>query len=320
LSRAERQPELPVPFVTCGPRFSVWRAHFAAAIRERNLVRRLTSALLGLLALHISPAVAHEKIGSASTVSNKVEGILVGASARNLESGSEVYLNELVRTGDRAVARLVFLDNTDLRLGPKSEVTLDRFVYDPAAGAGSVVVRAGLGIFRFVTGSQRPQNYQIQTPVASIGVRGTIFDLLVRPDRMTVILVSGRILVTTLQGRVVPLTQPGMSITVLASGAVTGPTNWRGPIHVDFANAQFPFFEPVDTAGRPVVKPSSRSEPVADPPPKRRKQIHNFTPERKTHIHIRNPGDRPRVHLGWPHAHKSHGSAVLRWGMLGRRR
>src|SRR5206468_1106817 len=98
---------------------------------------------------------------------------------------------------------------------------LDRFVYDPASGAGAVVVKAGLGIFRFITGTQRSQNYLIQTPIASIGVRGTIFDLLVQSDRVIVILVSGQIQVTTLQGNVIPLVRVGTSLTIFTNGTVS---------------------------------------------------------------------------------------------------
>jgi hypothetical protein len=36
------------------------------------------------------------------------------------------------------------------------------------------------GLVRFVTGSLEKRSYTIRTPIASIGVRGTIFDLLVR--------------------------------------------------------------------------------------------------------------------------------------------
>src|SRR5262249_37385824 len=141
--------------------------------------------------------------------------------------------------------KLIFLDNTNLSVGPASEVALDRFVYDPDKSAGAVVVRTTKGIFRFVTGSQQPQNYLIATPIASIGVRGTIFDLLVMPDRVTILLIDGQVLITTLLGRTVTLSQPGTSITVYANGRVVGPAAWRRPVYVDFASTNFPYFPPV---------------------------------------------------------------------------
>ena len=115
------------------------------------------------------------KIGVASAVSNRVESV-VGGGARPLSVGGDVFARQMVRTGEASAAQLLFLDETSLSIGPSSEVTLDRFVYDPNRGSGNVVLNATRGAFRFVSGSQQPSSYQIRTPVATIGVRGTIFD------------------------------------------------------------------------------------------------------------------------------------------------
>jgi hypothetical protein len=244
-------------------RRTAWRLCPGLAVRKSKTARRFALALVGLAVFAACPAPAQEGIGSAAALRNQVEGITAGRGSQPLQIGSEVYQNELVRTAEASVVQLVFLDSTDLSVGPKSEVTLDRFVYDPDKTAGSVVVRAGQGMFRFVTGTQRKQNYLIATPIASIGVRGTIFDLLVLPDRVTVVLVEGEIAVTTFLGRVVALTEPGQSVTIFASGAVLGPRPWRGKIHVDFANADFPFFGSVPSG--PPVRPA--------PPPVRHTSI-----------------------------------------------
>jgi hypothetical protein len=211
-------------------------------------------ALAGLVDLQAGPSLAQERIGSAPSIRNQVEGIIGGASRAIIVDG-DVYLNELVRTGDDGGARLVFLDDTNLNVGPRSEVTLDRFVYNPGRGTGRVVVRASQGVFRFVTGAQRPQNYMIQTPIATIGVRGTVFDLVVQPDRIVVILISGRIQVTTLQGRVVPVTRPGGAVTIYATGAVRLRPDWTGMTPPNFAA----LFGPVQIAAKPT--PPEPSEP-----------------------------------------------------------
>ena len=46
-----------------------------------------------------------------------------------LAPGDSVYRNEVVRTGADSTAKLVFLDSTNLGVGPISRVTLDKFVY-----------------------------------------------------------------------------------------------------------------------------------------------------------------------------------------------
>jgi FecR protein len=235
----------------------------------------LTLAVWAFIVTQVAPSFAAEGIGSAATVSNRVEGI-VGNDALVLRTGSEVYRNELLRTGAASTAHVIFLDDTNLSVGPSSEVKLDRFVYDPDRSQGAVVVRASRGIFRFVTGSQRPQNYLIVTPIATIGVRGTIFDLLVQPNRIIVILISGQIQIATLFNRRVSLVRPGTSLTVYADGRVVGPLVWRGRIRVDFNGTLFPYFPPVRNAGKRSAPPSRvRGIP--------RGRIHVYRPKAKRH-------------------------------------
>jgi hypothetical protein len=94
------------------------------------------------------------------------------ANARMLSGGSTVYSKELIRTGEAGVADLRFHDNSNLSVGRKSSVRLDKFVYDPNKSAGGVAVEATRGSFRFVTGSQSKGSYQVKTPYGTLGIRG----------------------------------------------------------------------------------------------------------------------------------------------------
>ena len=124
--------------------------------------------LAGLLTLGQSTSLrAQEAIGSATSVKPQAE-----ANARMLSGGSTVYSKELVRTGEVGVADLRFHDNSNLSVGPKSSVRLDKFVYDPNKSAGGVAVEATRGSFRFVTGSQSKGSYQVKTPYGTLGIRG----------------------------------------------------------------------------------------------------------------------------------------------------
>jgi len=129
-------------------------------------------ALAILFALQATASLAADpKIGNATATKNKVEGV-IGGSTQPLAKGSEVYTNETIRTGDAGVADLKFLDDTNLSVGPVSEIRLDKFVYDPTGTTGSVVIEATRGAFRFVTGGQDKKVYQIKTPYGTLGVRG----------------------------------------------------------------------------------------------------------------------------------------------------
>jgi len=79
---------------------------------------------------------------------------------------------ETVRTGDAGQADLRFHDSSNLTVGPKSSVRLDKLVYDPNKSASTVAIQATKGSFRFVTGSQGAGAVQVKTPYGTLGVRG----------------------------------------------------------------------------------------------------------------------------------------------------
>lgn len=164
------------------------------------------------------PAQAAPKVGVASAVRNDVEGIQ-GGSSRSLATGSSVFERELIRTGAESVAQLLFIDQTTLSVGPRSEVTLDRFVFDPSRNAGDVLLSATRGAFRFISGSQNPLNYKISTPNATIGVRGTIISCAV--GSLTCTVEEGGAVIEV--GGVAYTLKAGQSLTVDDNGKVTGP-------------------------------------------------------------------------------------------------
>src|SRR5436309_15814820 len=132
----------------------------------------LASALCGLLALQSTASNAEPRIGVAASTRPNAEA-LSGGTTRTLSDGSEIYANQTVRTGNRGMADLEFIDSTNLGVGPTSEVKLDKFVYDPTGSSGSVVLKATRGKFRFATGSQAKRAYQFDTPDGTLGVHGT---------------------------------------------------------------------------------------------------------------------------------------------------
>lgn len=139
---------------------------------------RLVHAPLLLLALMMAgrDAVADARIGA--VVQRDFTGA-VGIRAGQPESerlfyDHDVFSEERVKTGPGADTRLRFLDDTELTVGGKSNVLLDRFVYDPDSGVGEVAIAFGTGIFRFITGRIRTKEAMIlRVPTATIAIRGT---------------------------------------------------------------------------------------------------------------------------------------------------
>ena len=121
-------------------------------------------------------------IGNTSTVVRTVTGT-VNDDTRVLRFADDLYHNELITTEAESAAEIIFLDESTLSLGPESSIVLDEFVYDPDPSTSSFVVTITQGALRFTSGVLPDEAYKIRTPVATIGVRGTIIDVVV--DRET---------------------------------------------------------------------------------------------------------------------------------------
>ena len=146
------------------------------------------------LAAVVGGASARQNIGSTAAAHNDVSRELSGATGA-LGVGDSVYRDEVVRTGADSTAKLVFLDSTNLGVGPVSRVTLDQFVYVGEVNGQKMTVNLVKGVFRFTTGALDKKAYTISTPIAAIGVRGTVLDIGVQSALTRVTLVEGRALV-----------------------------------------------------------------------------------------------------------------------------
>ncbi len=194
----------------------------------------LAATAIGLFAVASSQAIAVEKItiGNARTVVKTVTGTL-DADLRNIQLLDDIYHNEIIETGDESATEFVFLDETKLALGPNSSLVLDRFVFDPASDTGSFVMTATAGVFRFVSGKLPKKAYEIHTPTATIGIRGTVFSFIVIAGgpqggaKVVVTVEEGVAEITSCLGETVSLARPGASTTVSmnSDGTCTTPTD-----------------------------------------------------------------------------------------------
>lgn len=140
----------------------------------------------------VQGALAQSSIGAATVVQNDVRGHTGGEIFR-IARGDNVFLDQFVQTSTNSKAKIVFLDTTNMSVGPDSVVKLDQFVYSGNGKAQSVSINATKGAFRFFSGSSEHQAYKVTTPQAVIGVRGTTYDVLVANGQTFVKLQEGAI-------------------------------------------------------------------------------------------------------------------------------
>ncbi len=200
------------------------------------------------------PAVADQNIGSAGSIEKDVQGAAGGRVAK-LKSGDAIFFDEVITTGAGSRGRFNFSDATNLQMGPSSRVKLDNFVY--AGGGAGVGFNAAKGAFRFISNRGPHQEYEVRTPTATIGVRGTVFGVRATGGQTDAVLYSGVIEVCpTNGGECRTLDTPCTFVTVTANGASQIKKVGRNDWSFDKA-----------CKGAPPIEQGSVTPPSSPPPP-----------------------------------------------------
>ncbi|NIA70655.1 FecR domain-containing protein [Pelagibius litoralis] len=95
----------------------------------------------------------------------------------DLVQGARVYVGDEIRTGPGARLQIRFDDQSMLTLSQDARITIDQFIYAPGSDSNQALDVAQ-GVFRFATGQigkLTPLRVSVTTPVATIGIRGTVF-------------------------------------------------------------------------------------------------------------------------------------------------
>jgi len=107
--------------------------------------------------------------------------LAVGATGeRVLQLGSSIQLADRIKTLEKSHLVLLFRDGGKITLTADSAFQISEYRYDPNRKDGQSVIHLLSGGLRALTGAigrDNHKNYRITTPVATIGIRGTGFDL-----------------------------------------------------------------------------------------------------------------------------------------------
>jgi hypothetical protein len=205
------------------------------------MFRRLIGIAI-LLALPCGEAAAQAPVGIVSRMQGEASGMLGGATLP-LSPSASVFLNEIISTGEAARLEVTFTDSTRLTLGEKAKLTLGTYVYNPAAGRGTIRF-ALLGAIRFVSGKLSKlatSRVSLTTPVAVVGIRGTEFFAGPIDDQaLGVLLIEGAVSVSNTAGQRI-LNRPGQGTNIAAPGAAPGPVTIWPAAKVDRALAAVSF-------------------------------------------------------------------------------
>jgi hypothetical protein len=126
--------------------------------------------LLSMTQSYANIGTITEQLNTAPTVTRKSQNI-VGTKGTGME------MMDTVRTTQGKVG-ITFEDQTKVQVNENSKLVIDDFVYDAKKGSGKLALNMALGTVRYASGQiakNNPQNVGINTPSATVSVRGTDF-------------------------------------------------------------------------------------------------------------------------------------------------
>lgn len=141
------------------------------------------SGAIALYAYSTFPTAAQDAtaIGQSERIVNLVTASL---GNRRLERRDPVYASEQIAASAGSHGEIRLNDDTKVLVGENAVVSLDDFVTG-GAGFSAGTVRLTRGALRFITGNSPTETFTIDTPVSTIGVRGTFFDVYVDENGTT---------------------------------------------------------------------------------------------------------------------------------------
>ncbi|RLK02808.1 FecR family protein [Ruegeria conchae] len=147
------------------------------------------------------PASVTASIGKVLSAKQGADVVRAGKKIR-LREGMEVVSGDTISTDRSGVVQLLFVDDTKIAIGPNAQMVLDVSMLRGKKKAKSFAVQALGGSFRFISGKSKKRAYSIQTPTATMAVRGTTFDMWVVPGKQSAMLVlEGKVRMCSRSGR-----------------------------------------------------------------------------------------------------------------------
>lgn len=169
---------------------------------KKNVLFILAIGMLFLFSI-VQPSFAADPplptpVGRVVWVKGMFKAVMPNAEERILQKTSVIYSQDTLITDESSQAQIVFTDNTQMTFRASTKFFINQYAYDPKAkgkSVGKYIMNLIEGGFRTITGliaKSNPTDYKVNTPVATIGVRGTDYAVYFRKGELYVGYYEGR--------------------------------------------------------------------------------------------------------------------------------
>lgn len=125
------------------------------------------------------------QIGEVTDVTGAAIVIRTDGSQETVTLGTEIFQGDIIETSDAAAVNIGFIDDSSFAVSNDARIAIDEFVFDPETEGGVQDFSVMKGVFMYTSGligRENPDQVEIETPVGSIGIRGTIIGGHINPE------------------------------------------------------------------------------------------------------------------------------------------
>ncbi len=137
------------------------------------------SCLACLLALGLVSAVDAAPVGTVTDLSGPLLARKADGVVKVLAQKSTVDQGDTLVSEKDTYARIKFVDNSEITLRPNTQFKIENFSYDEAKPEGDhaifSLIKGGLRSITGLLGKRNRERFGLNTPTATIGIRGTTF-------------------------------------------------------------------------------------------------------------------------------------------------
>lgn len=137
-------------------------------------MRLIVSFLTALLIFAAGAAAEENRIALVKVLEGTAFTIQSG-ERQKVTVGQQIFRKDIVETASGTVG-LTFRDGSRISVGPNSRIVFKEFQYAPNEGKLAFLISIARGTMHYISGviaKLAPKSVKIETPVATVSVRGT---------------------------------------------------------------------------------------------------------------------------------------------------
>jgi len=146
------------------------------SVKRRTAIKTLAALALSAAC---SLALAAQVAGTVVNLSGPLLAKKGNGMVKVLALKSEVEQGDTLVSEKNTFAQIRFVDNSEITLKPNTTLKIDTFAFDAGKPDGDSanfnLVKGGLRSITGLLGKRNKEKFQLRTPTATIGIRGTTF-------------------------------------------------------------------------------------------------------------------------------------------------